>query len=450
MRVARDAAIAASLWWAVAQALAQTDAQAPVLTLPEAQQIALTSRPLLRARQYSTETARQTTIQVESARFPQVWGNVTAATAERDTVIQGGREVTLDTRIAAGALNNPTVLRRDAAGIVVNQLVTDFGRTNSLVQSAKLNEQSQRQQLNATTAQVLLDVNNAYFSALEALAVLRVAQKTVDARKLLLDRIAALMKSKLKSELDVRFAQVNFDEARLLLLRAQNSLDAASTRLSTALGYRDGRRFSLVEPNDAAAPPADLNTLLAQAVAARPELAGLRADREAADKFVQAQKALRYPTISAFAAGGVVPIGDERFPQNYGAIGVNLSLSLFDGGKISALQKEARLRALAASENVTEAENNVADAVRVAWLNANATYENIAISAHLRDAASQALKLAETRYNLGITSIVELNQAQLSAIDAEIAYGRARYEYLKARSNLDYQVGTLNAGDTSR
>jgi outer membrane protein len=451
MRLARTVA-ATCLCAAIAPACGQTstEPQAPLLKLEEARQIALANRPLLRARQFSAETARQTTLQVESARFPQVWGNVTAATAARDTVVQGGKEVTLDTRIAAGGLNNPTVLRRDAAGIVVNQLVTDFGRTSSLVESAKLNEQSQQQQVNATTAQVLLDVDSAYYGALEAQTVLRVAQKTVDARKVLLDRISALMKSKLKSELDVRFAQVNFDEARLLLLRARNSLEAAFTRLATSLGFRDGRRFTLLEQPDAEAPPPDLNTLLTQAIATRPELASLRADRQAAEQFVQAQKALRYPTINAFAAGGVVPIGDERFPQNYGAIGVNLNLPLFDGGKITALQKEARLRALAASENVTEAENNVADAVRVAWLNANATYENIEISGHLRDAASQALKLAETRYNLGITSIVELNQAQLSAIDAEIAYGRAKYQYLRARSNLDYQLGTLDGGSPSR
>lgn len=451
MRIAR-AVVVAALWSMVVQVDAQTQSQpqAPVLSLQEAQQIALSNRPLLRARQFSAETARQTTIQIESARFPQVSGNVTAATAQRDTVVQGGQEVTLDTRIAAGGLNNPTVLRRDAAGVIVSQLVTDFGRISRLVESAKFNEQSQAQQLNATVAQVLLDVDNAYFGSLEAQSVLRVAQKTVDARKLLLDRITALMKSKLKSELDVRFAQVNFDEARLLLLRTQNSVDAASARLSTSLGYRDGRRFTLVEQADAAAPPADLSTLLTQAVATRPELASLRADREAANKFVQAQKALRYPTINAFAAGGVVPIGDERFSQNYGAIGVNLNLTLFDGGKISALQKEAQLRALAASENLTEAENNVADAVRVAWLNANAAYENIDITGHLRDAASQALKLAESRYNLGITSIVELNQAQLSAIDAEIGYGRAKYEYLRARSNLEYQVGTLDVAGVSR
>jgi outer membrane protein len=241
----------------------------------------------------------------------------------------------------------------------------------------------------------------------------------------------------------VRFAEVSLDEARLLLLRAENAVDAAFSRLSNSLGYRDARRFRLEDQPSPDALPGDLDAILSDALARRPELAALRADREAADKLLQAQKALRYPTVNAFAAAGVVPVGDSRFPPNYGAIGINLNLTLFDGGKISALEQEAKLQALAASETLTEAENNVVNAVRVAWLNARASYENIAITQHLRDAASQALKLAESRYALGITSIVELNQAQLSAIDAEIGYSRAKYGYLLARAQLAYQTGAL-------
>jgi outer membrane protein len=413
------------------------------LTLQEARQVALANRPLLRARQFSAQTAQQLTAQVQSARYPQGIASATAATATRETQVVDGRETTLDTRIAAGGLNNPTVVRRDAAGLVVSQLITDFGRTSHLIESARLGEASQQQQVNATRAQVLLDVDYAYYEVLEAQAVLRVAQKTVDARQVILDRIAALARNKMKSELDVRFAQVNLDEARLLLLRARNAVDAAFSRLSTALGYREARRFVLAD-QAAAAALGELDPLLQQATVLRPELASLRADRDAADRFAKAQGALRYPTISAIGAAGVVPIGDDRFASPYGAIGVNLNIAVFDGGKITALQREATLRALTAAENLSEAENNVVNAVRVAWLNARAAFENIGITEHLLEAAQQALKLAESRYNLGITSIVELNQAQLSAIDAEIAFSRATYQYLSARSALDFQVGVLD------
>ncbi|MEO8039902.1 MAG: TolC family protein [Betaproteobacteria bacterium] len=436
------------LWAAVAiccvgQAALAQDPGEPTMTLAQAREIALVQRPSLKAKQFSAATAREITHQYEAARYPQLAGNLTAVAAERDTVVQDGKEVNLDTRIAAGALNNPTVLRRDAAGVVVSQLITDFGRTSNLVESSRFNEVSQMQQLAAIRSQVMLDVDEAYFGVLEAQAVLRVARKTVDARKLLLDRVAVLTRSKLKSELEVKFAEVSLDEARLLLLRAENAVEGAFARLSTSLGYRDARRYRLTDPTVGDAPPAELEAVMGQALARRPELESLRADHEAAQKLAAAQDSLRYPSISAFAAAGVVPVGDSRFPSNYGAIGVNLNLTLFDGGKISALRQEAKLKTYTASENLSEAENTVASAVRIAWLNAKAGYENITITRHLQDVSSQALKLAESRYALGITSIVELNQAQLSAIDAEIGYSRAKYRYLLARAVLDYQSGAL-------
>jgi len=241
------------------------------------------------------------------------------------------------------------------------------------------------------------------------------------------------------------FAQLNLGQAQLLQLKAQNTVDSSFARLSTSLGYRDGRRFTLADEASVEVPPGELGSFLADAIAARPELASLRADREAARKFADAQHALRFPTINLYAAAGVTPIGDERLSQQYGAIGANLNIPLLDGGKITALEKGAKFKAEALSETLTEAENNVTEAVRIAWLNANAGYQNIGTTASLKDAASQALKLAESRYNLGITSIVELNQAQPSAIDAEIAYSRAKYGYLAALDALSYQVGALDA-----
>lgn len=421
-------------------------ADAPsALTLQQAQEIALRNRPVLQARQHTAQSAEQITRQLEANRYPQVMGSATMATATREDATIDGKAVTLDTRIAAGGLNNPTVLRRDALGLTVSQLITDFGRTARLIETARLNQASVAASVSATREQVLLDVQAAYFGVLEAQSVLRVAQKTVETRQLLRDRVVALGKGKLKSELDVRFSDVALGEAKLLLLKARNNLEGSFARLSAALGYPDARRFALSDPGLPAPPTGDVDAAVKAAMAQRPELAGLKAEQQAASSFARAQRALRYPTLNAYAAAGAVPVGDERFPNNYAAIGLNMSMPLFDGGKIGALEREAQLRALAAGESLSEAENNVAKAVRVAWLNVGAAWENIAITSALLEAAGQAALLAQTRYDLGLTSMVELNQAQLSAVDAEINAARARYEYLLARAALAFQQGVLSA-----
>ena len=53
----------------------------------------------------------------------------------------------------------------------------------------------------------------------------------------------------------------------------------------------------------------------------------------------------------------------------------------------------------------------------------------------------QALDLAQSRYNLGLSSIVELTQAQLNKTSAELEQASAKYEYQVEAAALEYQIG---------
>ena len=81
-------------------------------------------------------------------------------------------------------------------------------------------------------ASVLLQVDRAYFDALRAQAILRVAEQTIAARQLVVDQVTALASAGLKSALDLSFARVNLSEAQLLLLQAQNGVQASYASLS--------------------------------------------------------------------------------------------------------------------------------------------------------------------------------------------------------------------------
>src|SRR4029079_13976457 len=117
-----------------------------------------------------------------------------------------------DTRILAGAINNPSVFDRTAAGAGLSQMITDFGRTPNLIASSTLQAQAANELATATAAQILLDVDRSYFTVLQAQALEGVAQQTVDTRQLLFDRVSALASNKLKSDLDVSFARVALAE----------------------------------------------------------------------------------------------------------------------------------------------------------------------------------------------------------------------------------------------
>ncbi|MBI3666914.1 MAG: TolC family protein [Acidobacteria bacterium] len=127
----------------------------------------------------------------------------------------------------------------------------------------------------------------------------------------------------------------------------------------------------------------------------------------------------------------------------YSAAGINVNIPVFNGHLFSARRAEADLRAQAAQQEVRDLENRIARDVRVAWLNADTAFRRLAVTAELLNQASQALDLAQARYDLGLGSIVELSQAQLNKTAAEIANAGAKYEYQIQHAVLDYQTGRL-------
>ena len=100
-------------------------------------------------------------------------------------------------------------------------------------------------------------------------------------------------------------------------------------------------------------------------------------------------------------------------------------------------------REQAAQQDVRNLEERIARDVRLAWANAETGYQNLAVTAQLLEQANLALALAQGRYNLGLSSVVELSQAQLNQADAAIQDVNAHYDYQIDHAALEYQVGRL-------
>ena len=273
--------------------------------------------------------------------------------------------------------------------------------------------------------------------------MLTVAQQTVSARQLVSNQVTALANSNLKSQLDVSFANVNLADAQLLLSQAQNDVKAAEADLANAIGLPGQTAFTLQdEPLPSITPPS-ADPLVAQALQDRPELKDLRLEQSAAESQAKAEHSLYYPTVAISGTAGFVPAGEPALPGRYGAIGVNVNIPIFNGGLFRARQTEAEMKAKAANENVNDLANRVTRDVRVAYLNSQTAYERVGLTDQLLKQAQLALDLARGRYDLGLSSIVELSQAQLNLTSAQIGSASARYDYQTQRVILDYQIGAL-------
>ncbi len=409
------------------------------LTRSQAEQLAIRNNPRISVGKLLSLAQHQIYRQTRAAELPDFNGAVTAVDANEGS------------RIGAGALNAPRLLEHAGAGVTLGQLLTDFGRTMNLVASSQLQEKAQQATALATTEDIVLATDQAFYNALQAQALLKVAQQTVTTRQSVENQISELTKNKLKSSLDLSFADVNLSQAKLLQLDAQNNVDSTIAALTAILGFDKQVQYELREDDQQLpAPPPDVDVLVTTALQQRPDLQALTYGQQAADKFRKAQRDLLFPTISALGIAGVSPVRPDCFggcfpnyfiSSWYGAIGVNMNVPIFNGFLFSAQASEANYRAKAASENTRDLRDQVVRDVRTAWLSANTAFQRVSVAAELAKEADLSLQLAQGRYQLGLSSIVELSQAQLQQTDAAIGYVNSQYQYRLALSTLNFETG---------
>jgi outer membrane protein len=409
-------------------------AQTPTttLTLAQAEALALKNHPRVASANLNAAASRKVVDEARSAYMPTMSANLTGADA-----LEG-------TTVAAGALTTSSLSTRFASGMSLLQLVTDFGRTAHLVRSSRFRADAANENVARVRAGILLEVRTAYYSALASDAVRKAAQAALDNRRLTLRQVTALSQSAMKSTLDVSFAQVLVSEAELALYQAENDVEQSRARLAAALGLPRTQSFTLAdEPLPGALNP-DRQALVDAGLRDRPDLNLLRSNSNAAAEYAKAEGKLSYPTISLAGAAGVIPEHDATVAHgNYGAAGLNINIPVFNGGLFAARRAEAALRAQAANKDVQDLSVQISREVEDAWLQANTAFRRLSVTAQLVNQSNQALHLAQARYDAGLGSIVELNQAQLAQTSAEIDAASAKYDYLSSRAALDFATGVL-------
>lgn len=392
---------------------AQSSAQTanPPLSVAHARAMALKNHPQIQASQANVLRAGQLTRVVRSAYYPTLNGDITTAQAE------------VNARLGAGVINDPRLFNHTGMGLMLSQLVTDLGRTHNLVANSNLQAQASNQDLQATKYDVTLGVDQAYYEVLLAQQIVKVSQQTVQTRQTVVDQVSELTKNKLKSEVDLSFAQVNLSDAQLMLLRANDRLSVAYASLGQALGTEDATQYQLADEPMPPTPPTDENVLLGQAIQNRPELASLRLQSEAAQKFVAAERDLKRPSVTLTGVGGVLPYinpgnANPDIPSTYEAVAVNVQIPIFNGFLFTARRQAAQYQLLATQQRTRDLQDRIVRDVRAAWERAKTSYQAIAATEGLLKQANLALQLAQERYDVGLASIVELTQAQLGQTSA--------------------------------
>ena len=410
---------------------AAASANEKLLTIQEAEAIGVRNNPQITVGKLRALQSREFVREARSALMPEVNLSVT------------GVDSNPGSRLAAGSLTNPILFPRAAAGATVNQLITDFGRTSNLVSSAQFHAKAEDQNAIATQQEIVLAVDEAFYNTLETHALLQVAEDTVKTRQTLVDQVQALTDAKLRSDLDLSFSKVDLARAKLLLLDSNNNYEASLSTLSAILGYPDRQNFRNVEPEQqTSAPPLlDAIQLIQKAMQLRPEIQAMQNEVTAAEKFGRSEHDLWWPTVNATGVVGQAPVRDDHIPSWYGGVGVNINIPVFNGFLFNARAKSADLETEMKRKKLQDMEDNLARDVRNSWLDTQKAYARLTVTQQLLEQANLALELAQARYKLGLSSIVEFSQAELQKTDADLQDTDAKYQYRLTQIMLAYQMG---------
>lgn len=309
-----------------------------------------------------------------------------------------------------------------------NLMIEDFGRRHAEVGKADAETAQAEANYHGTRSKVIFETAQAYFRLLEAQALKRVAEDHFTASEKHLRLAEAFVKVGEKSKLEGLRAQADFSGARFDALRAGEALQNAVTHLNQIMGISNAPSYQIQE--DFTIPDFSPSLMEAKTLAflAQPRLILAQAKVREKSAAVNQLKATRWPTLNANGAYGWL---DPVFPpktQSW-ALGLGLNWSLFDGNRLThqineavSLEKESESEAESARLLVdTEVEENYR-ALTDAQEQRHVAQDEV-------KAAQEAYRLAETRYKVGLISLLEL-------ADAEAAYSRAKAHEISSITEL--------------
>ena len=396
-------------------------------------------------RERSESRAAWLGIQAEAARLD-------AATAANWPTLTGQLAFSESRSLSSSGVSNPT-LHRYGPSLSLAYVLYDFGARAASIDAQRYQLIASLLNNNRVLQDVVAEVEAAYYALLRVQAQVEALTQLEISLRASLEAAEVRLEGGLVSRADQLRARAALAEAEVALLTAERDQAKAEAALKQTAGIEQTRALVL---DWKTSPPAALDAanllaeLLAEAQRQRPDLQALQAAAASASAEAGRARAARWPVLSLGASGGRTYFTeDNRDASNSYNFGVNLSVPLFDGGRLAAEARAAERDAERLQAVVGTQRNQVARAVTDAYhdvRHAQAQREGVAIQF---ESASESALAAESRYNAGVGSLLELLTAQAALARARQSAAEADSEWLAAYSRLNHALGRLPAASSA-
>ena len=424
--------------------------QGEVLRLDEAIRIGLEHHPLIERSRYSSLIAKALTRQTLGERYPWLEASIAESSGSLRIVTTDGK--TIHDRGGRGfdpggalAKHNQNMV---SGGLMLNQLISDFGYTAHRILATEANEAASEKEILTNKAFVILSVQKAYLNCLLQKSLVTIAAETIKQRQAVRDQVQALYKHQLKSKVDLDLMLVEVSNAELSFIKAQNDLKQSFAALNNAMGIEGPDRYELEQISTQVTPGQPVETLVTTGLNERPELLGNRDRLVASEELLKAVKALNFGSLSAVGSIGITKYGtvhDGGIPSDgvapFWGFGATMKFPIFTGFRIQNQIKEASHRKGETEEELQNLANEIVLQIIRAYLTRTTNAEQIALEQERVTFAKDALLLAQERYRLGLNPIVEVVRATAVLFESESRLAEARYIYKTSESVVAYATG---------
>ncbi len=319
-------------------------------------------------------------------------------------------------------------------GISFSQLLFDFGQNLSALRAALAESEAAAADLDTQRANVVFQVQQAYFALLASQQLVRVAEEGVRQSRRHLELAQARLEVGLAPPLDVTRQRSQLANNELNLLRAHNNVRLGRETLGNALGLEEEPRFDIEDVPLPVLPQFDPELLVQRAYEQRPELASLRAQQRAAQERISFLEKSHLPTVQG--SGQYEWSGADYPLQSNWNVGAAVTMPLFSGGLVVAQTAEAKARAEELEAEALGLQRDIALEVRQALLRAGEAQESFRVAERAVEEAQANFTLAEGRYETGVGSVIELTDAQALLLSA-------RGQLVQSVQNLHTSLASL-------
>jgi TolC family type I secretion outer membrane protein len=347
-----------------------------------------------------------------------------------------------------GVIDSADQNTKDAA-INLSWTLFDFGSRGGRIRSARYLLDAAAATVSSVSQQTILSVVQDYYGVVAADADLVAAETTAATASRSLEIARSLREGGVATQADVLQAETAYEQAALTRIQAGQTVKAARAGLAVVVGAPADQPLKLAaDPVPAQVPQltARMEDLMAEAARQRPDLAAARAERDAAVANVTVARAVGRPSISI--AAGRTTINQTGIPtQNYGQVGINVTVPIFTGFAVGYGVRQAQAALESREVNVEQIRLNVTLDVWNAYYSLDSANQQLVITGTLTTTAQSNQDVAVGRYQSGVGTIIDLLTAQTAAATARQLRISAELNWEVARAQLALALGRLSSAE---